>query len=544
MFFAAPLVYFVGGVFLALSGYYFYTNLNAFITFGFGESIVEHLWQRLFNDVVRIVITVIPLITMRVYAEEKNLGTIELLYTAPLRDWEILASKYLACLGVFVVLIGSTALYPYLVHRIQPFDTSQLVAVYLGMFLLIAAMVAIGVFISSLTETQLIAAMFTYGIVLLLWNLSWNEAAVPESWLGVVSQACAYDHFEPFSRGVIDLRDVVVFPGDHGLHVVPDDAIDGVAAVAGAAMRGSVGLRVLQLLAGALGLAALLTAILLAAYRYNVRFDLSPGSRFTLSDHALAVLRGLTQPVHVTGFIRTEDPRNVLLKDLLWQAARESTKLTYDVVDVNRNPAMAAEFEVSAYGSAVVESGGRRADFTGPAEGQLVGAILAVTQPPKQVYALSGHGECRMTDNDRHRGCTTFGSAIRGEHFEVAELSLFGGRTIPEDADILLIAGPTADPLQAEIEAISAYLDRGGKMLALLDPFVAPRLVELLARYGIKLGEDVVLDPENRLGRWRDVLFGGDGSQPAAPNHRHPEFPRVVFGDAIGRGPRRRRERP
>ncbi len=211
MFFAAPLVYFVGGVFLALSGYYFYTNLNAFITFGFGESIVEHLWQRLFNDVVRIVITVIPLITMRVYAEEKNLGTIELLYTAPLRDWEILASKYLASLGVFVVLIGSTVLYPYLVYRIQPFDTSQLVAVYLGVFLLIAAMVAIGVFVSSLTETQLIAAMFTYGIVLLLWNLSWNEAAVPNSWLGVVSQLCAYDHFEPFARGVIDLRDVAYF---------------------------------------------------------------------------------------------------------------------------------------------------------------------------------------------------------------------------------------------------------------------------------------------------------------------------------------------
>ena len=210
-FFGAPLVYFVGGVFLALAGYYFYTNLNAFITFGFGESIVEHLWQRLFNDVVRIVITVIPLITMRVYAEEKNLGTIELLYTAPLHDREILASKYIACLGVFVALLGCTALYPYLVYRIQPFDVSQLVAVYFGMVLLIAAMVAIGIFISSLTETQLIAAMFTYGIVLLLWNLSWNEAAVPGSWLGIVSQACAYDHFEPFARGVVDLKDVAYF---------------------------------------------------------------------------------------------------------------------------------------------------------------------------------------------------------------------------------------------------------------------------------------------------------------------------------------------
>jgi ABC-2 type transport system permease protein len=209
--FAAPLVWFVGAVFLALAGYYFYTDLNAFITFGFGESIVEHLWQRLFNDVVRIVITNIPLITMRVYSEEKNLGTIELLYTAPLRDFEILSAKYLACMLVFVVIIGATALYPALIYRLEPFDVSQLVAIYLGMLLLISAMVMIGVFISSLTETQLIAAVFSYGAVLLLWNLSWNEAAVPNSVVGIVSQLCAYDHFEPFARGVIDVKDVAYF---------------------------------------------------------------------------------------------------------------------------------------------------------------------------------------------------------------------------------------------------------------------------------------------------------------------------------------------
>ena len=210
-FFAAPLVWFVGSVFLALAGYYFYTDLNAFITFGFGESIVEHLWQRLFDDVVRIVITVIPLITMRVYSEEKNLGTIELLYTAPLRDFEILSAKYLACMAVFFVIIGATGLYPLLVYRVEPFDLSQLAAIYFGLMLLISAMVMVGIFISSLTETQLIAAMFSYGAVLLLWNLSWNEAAVPNSVLGAVSQLCAYDHFEPFARGVIDLKDVAYF---------------------------------------------------------------------------------------------------------------------------------------------------------------------------------------------------------------------------------------------------------------------------------------------------------------------------------------------
>ncbi|MFQ5351617.1 MAG: ABC transporter permease, partial [Candidatus Binatia bacterium] len=191
-FFAAPLVYFVAGVFLALSGYYFYTDLNAFITFGFGESIVEHLWQRLFNDIVKVVITVIPLITMRVYAEEKHLGTVELLYTSPLRDGEILAAKLLACLAVFGVILGATVLYPVMIYQIQPFDVSQVAAIYLGLFLLVLAMVTIGVFLSSLTQTQLIAAMFTYGAVLLLWNLSWNEAAVPTDLLGAISQLCAY----------------------------------------------------------------------------------------------------------------------------------------------------------------------------------------------------------------------------------------------------------------------------------------------------------------------------------------------------------------
>jgi hypothetical protein len=265
-------------------------------------------------------------------------------------------------------------------------------------------------------------------------------------------------------------------------------------------MRGSVTTRLIQLVFGVLGLVALLAALVVAAYRYNVRLDLSPGNRFTLSDHALAVLRNISQSVHVTGFIRTEDPRNVLLKDLLWQAARENSRFSYEIVDVNRNPAMAAEYQVSSYGSAVVESGGRRVDFTGPTEGQLVAALLSVTQPPKKVYVLSGHGECSFGDTDRRRGCSGLGSAIRGEHFEIVELSLFGGRTVPEDADIVLIPGPTSDPLQSEIGALATYLDRGGKLLVLADPFAAPRLSELLARYGIRLGDDVVLDPENRLG--------------------------------------------
>ena len=129
----------------------------------------------------------------------------------PLESCNVLIGKPDEWMGWSVLGFGATAVYPALVYRVEPFDLSQLGAIYLGLFLLIGAMVMIGVFISSLTQTQLIAAMSSYGAVLLLWNLSWNEAAVPSSMIGVVSQLCAYDHFEPFSRGVIDLKDVAYF---------------------------------------------------------------------------------------------------------------------------------------------------------------------------------------------------------------------------------------------------------------------------------------------------------------------------------------------
>jgi hypothetical protein len=105
-------------------------------------------------------------------------------------------------------------------------------------------------------------------------------------------------------------------------------------------------------------------AVVGATYVYNVRWDLSTGDRFTLSDHARQVIAKVDRPVRIHAFIRTEDARNPFLKDLLWQASHESPYIEYDVVDVNRNPAMAAQYGVSSYGSAVVESNGKRADFS------------------------------------------------------------------------------------------------------------------------------------------------------------------------------------
>lgn len=271
----------------------------------------------------------------------------------------------------------------------------------------------------------------------------------------------------------------------------------------------------LQLGVATVGVTSLLGTLVALSYIHNVRWDLSPGNRFTLSDHARQVLGRVHQPVKVLAFIRTEDPRNLYIKDLLWQVARECPSLTYDVVDVNRHPALAAQYGVSSYGAAVVESGGKRSDFSNPSESLLMSAILRVIQESKHVYVLTGHGECAITDSDRHNGCSLLREALTMDSYKVDALTLLAGAEIPADAGVLLVPGPRSDFLEGETAVLARWLERGGKMLALVDPFRAPRLVSLLGAYGIEVGANVVLDLDNRLsgGEAFSVAIGDLNSQ-------------------------------
>jgi ABC-2 type transport system permease protein len=210
-YFVSPLFYVVTAVFLCLSGYYFYTDLIFFVTFGFGMNILENFWQLLLVDLRLVMLLSIPLLTMRLFAEEKKLGTIELLLTYPVRDGELLLAKFAACAVVCAIMLGGTLLYPIYVHTLQPFPWAPLVAGYLGLFLLGLSFIACGVFVSSLTESQVVAGMASIGILLLFWILSWNEAATSPTLLRLLIRVSMFDHFQKFAHGVIDAQDVAYF---------------------------------------------------------------------------------------------------------------------------------------------------------------------------------------------------------------------------------------------------------------------------------------------------------------------------------------------
>jgi gliding motility-associated transport system permease protein len=210
-YFAFPLVYVLSAIFLLLAGYYFYTDLVFFVTMSFARDIIQNYWQLLFGDIRLCLLLTLPFITMRLFAEERKLGTVELLYTYPLRDTEIFWGKFLASALIFLMMLSLTLLYPACLLTIHRFPLLPLVAGYLGLILIGCSFIACGIFISSLCESQVVAGVATIALLLFFWILNWNEASFQSSILGTIRAISLFDHFEPFSKGVIDTYHVAFF---------------------------------------------------------------------------------------------------------------------------------------------------------------------------------------------------------------------------------------------------------------------------------------------------------------------------------------------
>jgi ABC-2 type transport system permease protein len=210
LYFTSFLFYGLAAVFLALSGYYFFTNLEFFVLMG-GMDLTRGLWQYEFIDIQQRLLVLVPLLTMRLFAEERKLGTLELLWTYPVRDGEVIVGKFVGCLVVVALLIAATTLYPVALSLVTPVDPGPLLAGYVGLVLLAAAFVACGLFLSAVTDSQLLAGAATYGVLLALWALTWNEAAVGAATLRALAPLSLFDRFHPFARGVVDTRNVAYF---------------------------------------------------------------------------------------------------------------------------------------------------------------------------------------------------------------------------------------------------------------------------------------------------------------------------------------------
>ncbi len=219
-YFVSPIAYLLLTMFALIFGFFFWNTLGYFIYMGLEMQMTGHGLPMSINEqIIRPMITnasvvglfLIPMITMRLFAEEKRTGTIELLATSPVRDVEVIVGKWLAAMGLYTCMLLFTALNFGLLFWYGNPEWKPLVVGYLGLLLQAGALLAIGIFISTLTRNQIIAGAATFGICLLLWVFSWVSGYETATWAQVLSYLSVVTHLDSFSKGVIDSRDAVFY---------------------------------------------------------------------------------------------------------------------------------------------------------------------------------------------------------------------------------------------------------------------------------------------------------------------------------------------
>jgi hypothetical protein len=249
----------------------------------------------------------------------------------------------------------------------------------------------------------------------------------------------------------------------------------------------------------AVALAALFGVANLIIFDHNIRWDLTPNQKYSLSEFDKRVLDGIKQPIKVMAFIRTEDASYLELADLLFQVAAYTPLVTYQVIDVNKAPGLARQYGVSTYGEVIVESEGRRRDFDNSRSELLIPALLQISHAAnKHLYFTVGHGERDLFDTDRTLGYSQWRGQLEQNNYQIDNVSLFAGG-VPDDATVVIALGPRKDFLPEELASLAKYLAKGGHFIAFIDPYGSPSLVKFLQAYGMTFIDQVIVDPAYRL---------------------------------------------
>ncbi|MDP3937426.1 MAG: ABC transporter permease [Deltaproteobacteria bacterium] len=219
-YFQSAIFYVVAFVFLGIFGYLFFASVLAYGYFSFQAQDpmmasqlngTEMVLTPLFHDTSVVMLLVMPLLTMRAFAEERKTGTLELLFTYPLRDLETLLGKLAAVLTVFGIVLAGTLPCVAFLSSLTPIDPGVIASSYTGLFLLGSAFLCLGIFVSSLTENQIVAAVVSFGALLAFWLIGVVEQFSGGGGGGPLSYLSILEHFDAFTRGVVDTRDVAFY---------------------------------------------------------------------------------------------------------------------------------------------------------------------------------------------------------------------------------------------------------------------------------------------------------------------------------------------
>ena len=217
-YFSSPIGYVVVGMYALLFGFFYAAALNWFVrmsmqgpAMGGGPVNIQQMIRPVMMNSVVVNLLVVPLITMRTYAEEKRSGTIELLMTSPVTDFQIIVGKFLGAMALYAAMVGITLIHMAILFVYGSPEWKPIVTGYAGLLLLGGCFVSIGLFFSSLTRNQIVAAMFTFAVLLLFWLLDWVGSLTGPTMEKVITYMSITSHLDDFVRGVIDSQHLVYY---------------------------------------------------------------------------------------------------------------------------------------------------------------------------------------------------------------------------------------------------------------------------------------------------------------------------------------------
>jgi ABC-2 type transport system permease protein len=218
-YFASPIAYIIIGFFALVFGWFYFVSLSFFMQAsmqmgmpGQGQVNINNMAIRpLLSNVAVVALFMLPLITMRTYSEEKRSGTIELLLTSPLTDTQIILGKFFGAVALYALMLAVSWIHIGILFIYGNPEWKPILSGYLGLLLMGASFLSIGLLISSLTRNQIVAGMATFAVLLLLWTVSWMADSASPNMRTVLMALSITDHFEDFSKGVIALTHLVYY---------------------------------------------------------------------------------------------------------------------------------------------------------------------------------------------------------------------------------------------------------------------------------------------------------------------------------------------
>jgi ABC-2 type transport system permease protein len=228
-YFSSPIAYIAIGMWALLYGWFFVAILGYFVRqsmqmnqFGMqggpqAMNINQQMIRPLLQNVTILILFLMPMVTMRTYSEEKRSGTIELLLTSPITDVQIILGKFLGAMGLYAAMLAVTLIHLGILFLYGNPEWKPILTGYVGLFLMGACFLSVGMLISSLTKNQVVAGMVTFAVFLMLWVINWIGSFVGPTAQAVLSHLSITEHYDDFARGVLDTKHLVYYLSFIGL---------------------------------------------------------------------------------------------------------------------------------------------------------------------------------------------------------------------------------------------------------------------------------------------------------------------------------------